>query len=194
MSDGSTPNWVDAHFHLFNRKQLVYSWLDKRDPHVVELLGDYSPLDKVYLPEEFLAEALPSGLKKAVHVEAAFGSDPVKETAWVQSVADRTMLPIAIIGRCNLTDPQIESLLDQQCAYSGFRGVRMMFGANEAASSAFQTGFRALVRRGLIYEIASAWSQCYEQVAQLADEYPDAQIVLEHCGMPRQLDDAYLAQ
>ncbi|MGQ7937627.1 amidohydrolase family protein [Paraburkholderia sp. D1E] len=192
MMEATEDQWVDAHFHIFNRRRLGYSWLDQYSTEVSQLLGDYRALDKDYPPEEFLADSLPSGLTKAIHIEAAFGSDPPEETGWIQSVADQQSIPLAIIGHADLTSPDVESVLDRHCAFPSFRGVRRLFAADEASSVTFRKGFAALAERGLIYEVASIWSNCFDSVGKLADDFPDTRIVIEHCGIPMQTDDAYL--
>ncbi|WP_217114953.1 amidohydrolase family protein [Burkholderia multivorans] len=193
MSETKAGDWVDSHFHVFNRQELSYGWLDEYSDALHQLLGDYRPLNKAYPPSDYFADARPAGLTKAIHCEAVFGANPIGETAWLQSVADQSSIPLAIIAWADLTVPDIESQLDQHCAYPAFRGVRMLWGADAASSRAFRRGYEALATRNLIYEVASLWNNCFEDVARLADDFPHTQIVLQHLGLPIQHDDAYLS-
>ncbi|MFF5233532.1 amidohydrolase family protein [Dactylosporangium sp. NPDC000521] len=57
------------------------------------------------------------------------------------------------------------------------------------ADPAFRTGFRHLAQRGLSFDAALFHHQLPD-LADLADAFPNASIVLNHCGLPATLDAA----
>ncbi|MGV7121296.1 amidohydrolase family protein [Sphingopyxis sp. 550A] len=175
--------WVDSHIHLIDRSRLHYSWLDGVSEEWEAILGDYSPIIRDFPAEEFLKAALPEGLTKLVHVEAAFGAEPVAETRWLQGEAERLGLPMAIVGRADLADPDVGALLDRHLAYPAFRGVRMLWGLANAPADDFRRGFSALVDRDLIFEEPATFEQ-FALLGELAGDFPSARIILGHCGLP----------
>ncbi len=186
-----TEAWVDSHIHLIDRKRLKYSWLDRVSDEWSGILGDYSPLMRDFAAGDFLAAALPEGLAKIVHVEAAFGSEPVAETEWLQTEADSIGIPMAIIGRADLASEGVGALLDRHMAFPAFRGVRMLWGLGTAPADEFRRGFAELVDRDLIFEEPATFDQ-FSALARLAGDFPSARIILGHCGMPLARDAAYL--
>ncbi|MFT3978415.1 MAG: amidohydrolase family protein [Sphingomonas bacterium] len=186
--------WVDTHIHLFNRAKLTYSWLETVGEPWTGMLGDYRPLaDRGdYTLDDYLAEAAPTRVAKIVHAEAAFGSDPAAEPTWLQSLADLGRIPIAVVGHAQLDAPDVAETLDRQCANASFRGVRMMGGAAAAESPALRTGFAELARRGLCFEEPFA-QESLAGLSILARDFPDARIVIGHCGMPMRRDAEGLA-
>lgn len=181
--------WVDTHVHFFNRKKLTYSWLETIGEPWTGILGDYAPLAQRgdYTLDEYLAEALPSGVTKIVHAEAAFGSDPAEESAWLQSLADLGKIPIAIIGHAALDQDDVEETLDQQMQNANFRGIRMLWGAGGADSANVMAGFKALVDRDLCFEEPFAWENL-AGITKFARAFPEGRIVVGHCGMPMKRD------
>ncbi|WP_065382870.1 amidohydrolase [Hyphomonas sp. ND6WE1B] len=192
--ESNSSGWVDTHVHFFNRKGLTYSWLETIGEPWTGILGDYSPLAERgdYTLDQYLAEALPSGVTKIVHAEAAFGSDPAAESAWLQSLANLGKIPIAIVGHAALGEPDVEATLDMQMENANFRGVRMLWGAGGAESPSVMAGFRALVDRDLCFEEPFAWENL-DGLSKFAKAFPGAKIVIGHCGMPMKRDPESLA-
>ena len=62
-----------------------------------------------YAIREYLEDIAESNLTKAVHVQAAIGSeDPVEETRWLQEMAGETGWPHGIVGDAPLQSQDIE--------------------------------------------------------------------------------------
>ncbi len=183
--DGDVPV-VDTHIHLWDRRRsgLRYSWLDEPDPHPT--MGDiYSLRVLRYGVREYRAEVRFQGVEKAVHVQAAFGApDPVQETAWVQSLADTTGWPHAIVGFCDLADPAAERELDRHGAHPAFRGVRDIRPAQELFDDpAFRRGYAALGRRGLVF-CHEVGPQGMAAAERLVAAVPEVAFCLDQTGMP----------
>lgn len=177
---------VDTHIHLWDRRRsgLTYSWLDRPEPHPT--MGDVDSLRVLrYGVAEYRAEVRFSGVVAAVHVQAAFGTpDPVRETAWVQSLADATGWPHAIVAACDLTDPRAERQVERHAEHRllrGFRDVRpaaLLFD-----DPAFRRGYASLARHGLVFchEVGTA---DLASAARLAAEVPEVPFCLDQAGMP----------
>lgn len=182
---------VDAHHHIW--RQAHTPWL--QGPVVPRIFGDYEPIRRDYLIDEYLADAVPNGVAKSVYsqVNVAPGGE-VAEVAWVQSVADRHGFPHAITGFANLADPGVASTLDRQLEHRNLRGIRQQLHWHEdplyrfAArpdimnDAAWRRGLREVARRGLVFELQVFPSQMAD-AARLARDLPDLTLVLMHAGM-----------
>ncbi|WP_373289966.1 amidohydrolase family protein [Longimycelium tulufanense] len=163
-----------------------------------------------YLTEQYAADA--EGVAAAagapvtsiVHVEAGWqGKGPLAaadETRWLTSLPfGRNGLPnlAAIVAQADPRKPECGTLLDAHlavtpkvrsvrlnAAWHPDRKVKSWFNAPGLLTSRdFLAGFSALVERGLSFE-ATVYSNQLGDVARLAGEYPEATIVLTHCGTP----------
>src|SRR4029078_722371 len=88
---------IDAHHHLWDLSGNHYPWL--LDPKTPRVYGDHSPICRDYLISAFLRDIAHQPIAKSVHVQADHDSgDPVRETRWLQSIADRHGYPHAIVA------------------------------------------------------------------------------------------------
>jgi len=182
---------VDAHHHIWRLKETP--WLN--GPPVPRIFGDYAALRRDYFIEELLAEIVPQGVVKSVHVQVnvAPGRE-VEEVEWVQSVADRHGFPHGIVGYADLTSPRVGEVLDRQMACANLRGVRQQLHWHQKPlyrfaarpdlmnDAAFRAGFGQLERRDLLFELQVFASQMAD-AARLARDFPEVIFVLLHAGM-----------
>jgi predicted TIM-barrel fold metal-dependent hydrolase len=192
---------VDAHHHVW--RQAHTPWL--QGPVVPRIFGDYEPIRRDYLIDEYLAEARPCGVAKSVYsqVNVAPGEE-VAEVAWVQSLADRHGFPHAITGFANLADPDVASTLDRQLEHPNLRGIRQQLHWHENPlyrfaprpdimnEAAWRRGLREVANRGLVFELQVFPSQMAD-AARLARDFPDLTLVLMHAGMQHDRSAAGLA-
>src|SRR6202012_1379017 len=103
---------VDSHIHLWDLKTHRYPWLENPG---VSFVGDARDLKHDYLLDDLLREAGDIEVLKLVHVEANHDpADPVEETRWLQSIADRgdsRGMPNAIVAGVDLSSPDAPALL-----------------------------------------------------------------------------------
>lgn len=198
---GAGARIVDAHHHIW--RQAHTPWL--QGPVVARIFGDYRPIQRDYLIEEYLADAAPCGVVKSVYsqVNVAPGEE-VAEVAWVQSVADRHGFPHAISGFANLADPDVASTLDRELEHPNLRGIRQQlhwhqdplyrFAARPDIMNdeAWRRGLREVAKRGLAFELQVFPSQMAD-AARLARDFPDLTLVLMHAGMQHDRTPAGLA-
>lgn len=195
---------IDAHHHLWDLKANDYPWLASPRPM---LIGDPTPLARNYLVADFLADAARQDVVRSVHLEAGHsGGDPVRETAWVQAIADDPAsrgFPHAIVAFANFADPAVERHLEGHVAHRNVRGIRHIINRHPDPVLNFadrdylndpvwRRNFGLLKRFGLSFDLQIYPSQMAEAAA-LAAENPDVSIILNHTGMPITRDEEHLA-
>jgi len=184
---------IDPHFHLWDLETNYYPWLS--DDVKPSAFGDYAAINKTYLIEDFLADAKNQNLVKAVHLDVGFDpKNPAGETKWLQSVADKHGFPHGIVGYADFRKPDVGDLLDEHMQYANFRGIRQSMNYHTDSAKTYLTepeisrtpewrrGFKALASRGLSYDLQLYYWQM-EEFLELARNFPDVQIILNHTGM-----------
>jgi predicted TIM-barrel fold metal-dependent hydrolase len=200
---------IDAHHHLWDLENYRYPWLAEPIDHP---MGDYAPIRKSYLLQDFLADAealKPLGMElvKSVHLQAE-PVDPLAETAWLQSLADAPGsggFPHAIVARVDFDAADIEAELERQAEYRNLRGIRYMLNYDEGKpvfcvvprgdlmdDPAWRRGFGLLKKFDLSFDL-QIWPEQMADAARLAAAFPDIQIILNHTGPPRARDETYHA-
>ena len=185
--------FVDAHVHFYDmgHPDLFYAhW----QPDVVHpTLGTQTRrlAARNWLADDFISLTRNSNVTKAVHVQAAIGSDdPIKETEWLQAAADRTGFPQAIVAYADLRDPNVEQTLVRHCEFDNMRGIRDFSHGDYLVSPDFQRGYALLEKHDLIASIAAQW-QDMEKLRDLAQMFPGIQIVIDHAGGPMERTPEY---
>lgn len=178
--------FVDAHVHFYDMKHptLRYGHWQPDEDH--PFLGSQTRIlgSKNYLAKNFLEDSQVHGVTKAVHVQAAIGSkDPVEETKWLQEVYQNTGFPNAIVGHVNLRDSEAGHVIERHLDHNNFKGVRDFSYGEYLVSKQFRRGFALLEQYRLVSSIAAQW-QDMDNLADLAQTYPNITIVLDHAGFP----------
>ena len=182
---------IDAHHHIWRLADVP--WL--AGPPVPRIFGDYQALRRDHAIEEYLAEARSLGVVKSVYVQVNVGPGAeIAEVAWVQSVADRTGFPHAIVGYADLAARDVADVLDRQRANANLRGVRQQlhwhatplyrFAARPDLMNdpAWRAGLREVEKRGLSFEL-QVFADQMADAARLARDFPGVTFVLPHAGM-----------
>jgi predicted TIM-barrel fold metal-dependent hydrolase len=186
--------FVDTHFHLHDMRhpELRYAWLEP--PAVHPRLGDISAIkSQAYRIDDFIAEIRFANVPKAVHVQAALGTeDPVEETRWLQSFADRTGYPQAIVAECHLDRPGAHEVLERHGQYRNLRGIRDFGPPDYLRNSAWLEGWRLLSRYNLV-SCLDVRHTAFAEVVAMASTSPDTLICVDHCGIPESRTAEYFA-
>ncbi len=182
---------IDAHHHIWRQADLP--WL--MGPMLPRIFGPYEPLRRDYPIAEFLADIAGQGVTRSIYVQTNWApGEEVNETRWVQGVADAHGWPAAIVSYADLGAGDLSRTLDGHSECAAFRGIRQQLHWHEkelyrfAATpdimngAAWQKGFAEVAERGLVFELQLFTSQ-FADGARLAEDFPDASIVLEHAGM-----------
>lgn len=183
---------IDAHHHIWEVRN--YPWVTTSP--VPRIFGtDYAALGHDYLVGDLLADFGANNVVKSVNMQGHWNGDPVDETAYLQSVADRHGFPHGIVGDAKLAAPDVERVLDRHMKHANFRGIRdvqhYMPGdrvlqavdrPDACLAPEWRRGVRALGARGLVCELQGFPHQ-YEYFAEIVAENPDMRFCLVHCGM-----------
>ncbi len=201
---GTAPPTVDAHHHLWDLAALRYPWLVD-EPMIPFRYGDYSSIRRDYGPEDYRRDAARQNVVATVHMEAeADRVQEVAETAWVHRVAERHGFPHAVIGHARLDSPDVAAVLRGHAGYPLVRSIRhkpraapspdaVVAGAPGSMSDPdWRRGYALLARTGFSFDLQVAWWHLRE-AAELAREFPETTIILNHAGLPSDRSPAGLA-
>ncbi len=203
MTDPYAGPVIDAHHHLWDLSLGRHPWIEGRDPAMASL-GDLDFLRRDYLPGDFLADVGAANFAGSVHVEAAWDrtDDPVAETRWLMSVPRPRGVAARLVGFVHLDAPDVEAQLAAHRAAGPVVGVRETIrwhpdpakrwtDAGILDRPAIRRGIAALARAGMLLEVLMNPYQS-DDVARLARDMPDLQIVVNHCATPVDRDAAGL--
>jgi predicted TIM-barrel fold metal-dependent hydrolase len=182
---------IDTHHHIWLRKDVA--WL--ADPPIPRMFGDYFGLRRDYPVEEWIADIVPEGAVKSVHVTAMWGpSRALDETRWLQATADKHGFPHGIVCNVDLASPDAGAALHAQKQFPNLRGVRqMLYWDNDPVRRAaprpdycndpdFRRGFALLEKYNLHFELQVYAGQAAHAV-ELIKAFPNVRMILVHAGM-----------
>jgi predicted TIM-barrel fold metal-dependent hydrolase len=192
---------VDAHHHL-TRLELGYPWLAPDAP-TDRYHGDDRQLRADYLVEQYRLDARDLPLVASVHIENG-ASDPLEEARWIGAViAEHSPIPAAHVARADLSSPDVVGMLEELADMPHVRGIRHILNwhpdprvshtprpgiINEPR---WRSSFARLSDLGLSFDLQVFPDQLGD-AAQLASDFPETTIVLDHLGMPLSRDVDYL--
>jgi len=193
---------IDPHHHLWDLDRFHYPWLAEPVEHIA---GDYTAIRRSYRIADFLEDAKIQDLVKSVHLEADFdhNDDPVKESAWLQSLADDPGaggFPHGIVAYADLSARDVEDVLVRHCRYPNMRGIRQALNHAPEARLCFaergdlmtdarwRAGFALLESFDLSFDL-QVWPWQMDDAVRLARDFPNVLIILDHTGMPIYRDE-----
>ena len=186
---------VDAHAHFWDLEAHYYPWLC--DPDLIPFrYGDYSNIRRSYLPEDYRRDCANSRVVALVHAEAEHDpADPLGETRWLTELAARTGLPSACVCQARLDRAEVDEVLAAQAAFPLVRGIRHKPAAaadprdarrgapGSMDDPAWRRGYALLARHGLSFDLQTPFWHL-DAAAELAADFPQTQIVINHTGLP----------
>ena len=186
---------VDAHAHFWDLDAQTYPWL--RDPDPIRFrYGDYSPLRRNYLPEDYRRDTQDFTIAGMVHVEAEHDpQDPLGETRWLSDLAARTGLPSACVCQVWLDRGDVAEVLAGQAEFPLVRGIRHKpaDAADPRAArrgapgsmddAAWRRGYACLAGHGLSFDLQTPYWHL-DAAAELAADFPGTRMIVNHTGLP----------
>lgn len=187
---------IDAHLHLWDSRDSRY--LNLNGGGRQRFWGSFGQIDQRYLVDDFCKDFASSGVVKAVHIDAGFDtSDPVTETSLLQNMADNPAsngFPHAIVGWADLSDTNVEAVLEAHCDHANFRGVRQMLNRHPVpllnladhdylSNEIWLRNFALLHTYDLSFDLSINPFQML-QAARFAGTYLDVPMALCHLGFP----------
>src|SRR5262249_49713137 len=117
------PAILDCHQHFYDAKRFRYPVFETRSSGFEALVGDYSSLPRVYLPEDYARDTEGLNIVQTVWVEF-ISEDPSKEVRWANELAGATGRPNGTIARVDFLDPELSQVLEEYIATGQVRCVR----------------------------------------------------------------------
>lgn len=183
---------IDSHHHIWRLDDL--DWLN--GPTQPRIFGDYEAIKRDYPVDAFLADLTDSGVSKSVYIQVNWpAGQEVDEAAWVQSVADESGWPQAIVGYVDFAAADAAETLRSLSAFPLMRGIRQQLHWHENPLYRFQPvpdlmndagwrrNFALLGDYNWSFELQVFASQMMD-AAGLAAAFPGTRMILQHCGMP----------
>lgn len=185
--------FVDAHVHLWDLDHIRYPWLTPPfadgGPN-----GSVEPIAKTYLLDDYRADVGDWDVRGIVHVDA--GAEPaaaLDETRWLQAMADREVMPNAIIAFADLSDPDVDTLLARHAAHANVRGIRHIVNwhpdprrtytpRDVTQDEAWGRGYTRLAAHGLSFDL-QAYPGQFSGLARLIERHPETPVMINHMGM-----------
>lgn len=168
---------IDTHLHLIDKSALNYPWL-----------GGVPELNRDFLFETYQKQAARCGITAALHMEVDVLTDAIQaETDHIQQISNRSdgFIKGAIVS-CRPEEAGFAEYLEQQQRnpfVKGFRRVLHVVPDELSEGVLFRENITRLEGTGLTFDLCTLPHQT-DKVLALADLAPDAQFVLDHCGVP----------
>jgi predicted TIM-barrel fold metal-dependent hydrolase len=196
---------VDAHHHFWDLSLGKHPWLC-REPWIHMRYGDYSSIRCDYMPADYFADAAGFNVVKTVYVETEWDADdPVGEVDWIKQVMDSHGYPHAVVAQAWLDADNVEQVLGAHAASGVVRSVRHKptsshspympgnFPRGSMSDAGWRKGFALLAPHGLHFDLQVVhWHM--PEAAQLARDFPDTTIIINHTALPSNRSAAGLAQ
>jgi len=195
---------VDAHHHFWDPTINYHPWLCD-EPMIPFRYGDYSKIRKPFMPEDYFRAAEGHQVVKTVTMEGEWDpSDPVGESLWMQSVAETYGFPHAHVAQAWMDADNVADILKAQSKIPLVKSVRhkprsaassdqVIIGApGSMGDPHWRRGYAMLEEYGLHFDLQTPWWHLYE-AADLAGEYPNTLIVLNHTGLPADRSESGLS-
>ncbi|MBK1839800.1 amidohydrolase family protein [Azospirillum sp. YIM B02556] len=186
---------TDPHHHLWDLGRNSYPWLT--GPMEKRICGDYTAIRRNHLAGDFFAAADGLRLVRSVHIEAnSDHADPVRETRWLQAVADSPEnrgFPQGIVAYCDLSSPDAQETIERHREARNLRGLRQMLhevmlgrpGESRPLyeDPVWRRNLASLSRHDLSFDL-QVYPEQMEEAHGVVAENPDVRFVLCHTGQP----------
>ena len=118
-----------------------------------------------------------------MYIEAEWDPrDPAGEMRFVSRFV-RAGFPTVAVAQAWLDRDDCAAVLESHAAHAFVRGVRHKPKPGMMADAKWRSGYARLAPLGLHFELQAPW-RLLEEAAQLAHDFPDTTIVLNHAGLP----------
>ncbi|MBT3788213.1 MAG: amidohydrolase family protein [Alphaproteobacteria bacterium] len=199
----TTLRIIDAHQHFWDLSACDLPWLSGEE-NIPFRYGDYSAIKKNFLVSDYRACAAKQNIVNTVHMEAEWNpADPVAESRWLTRLSEAEGLPGAIVAQAWLDREDVADILAAHANFPLVRGIRQKPKAAATPNDyvpnmpgsmmdpKFRAGFALLQEHGLSYDLQTPWWHLHE-AAELANEFPATQIIINHTGLPADRSEAGL--
>jgi predicted TIM-barrel fold metal-dependent hydrolase len=183
-----------------------HPWL-RDEPLPVFRYGDSRPLRRDYLPSDYRADTAGLNIVATVYMEAEHDpADLLRETRWVHDIAERDGLPQAMAAAAFFDREDAATLIRAQAGFARVRSIRHKprsvtrredYRADHQISGSmrcprWREGYRLLAANELHFELQTPWWHL-DDALELALDFPDTLIILNHLGLPADRSEAGLS-
>jgi len=185
---------------ILENKPFGCTWEWLKGPHQIE--GHMAAKDSESMKKmktsfgisTYLEDIKNNNVVKSVHVQAEC-SNAKGETEWLQSIADAKGFPHGIVAYANFADDDVDQLLEFHSKFKNVRGIRKLLNWDDEKASLrvpekdylkdpkWRKGFALLAKYNMSYDL-QIWYTQMDDAFELAKEYPNIQIILNHTGLP----------
>jgi L-fuconolactonase len=174
---------VDSHVHFWDPAALHYPWLD-----------DLGALQRVFLPIDY-APLVTRDVDAVVFIEAnCLPTEAETELLFIDNLAAIEPRIAGTVAFVDLLDEhgleQSLGRLTRQHRVIGVRHNIQNHAPGFCLDDAFVRGVQRVGQAGLTFDLCATADQLHD-VAQLVEQCPDTQFVLDHCGKPAIRNDAF---
>ncbi|MDB5980444.1 MAG: thioesterase [Pseudomonas sp.] len=187
---------VDAHQHYFDIEAHYYPWLNDR-PLRPFRYGDYSSICRNFLPGDYARLTGTHRILQTVVIEGEWDpTTPADEVRFVASLAEDEPTLAAMVAQAWLDREDAPDLLRQYGDHPLVRGVRHkpavttreawrsdFVAPGSMRDSRWRDGYAELATQGLHFELQAPWWHLAE-AAELARDFPEVMIVVNHTALP----------
>ncbi|MEI2723941.1 MAG: amidohydrolase [Verrucomicrobiota bacterium] len=167
---------IDTHQHLWDLRQFPYSWC-----------ASLPVLNRSFGQDDYRAAAQDTGISKAVFVECDVDEPyALAEAQHIQSLVEQNPLIAGIVASARPERADFPAQLEALLPLSKLRGLRRVLHVvpDEVSQSAlFVANVRRLAALRLTFDLCVQARQLPLAVT-LAQQCPDVQFILDHCGCP----------
>lgn len=163
---------IDSHHHLWHYTPEEFDWIGE----------DMAALRRDFLLPQLRAELATANVDGTVAVQAR---QSIEETDFLWACAEEDGSPIlGIVGWLPIADKTFPGLLDLYRDHlCGLRHVVQGEPAGFLDSQAFNSGIRALLGTGLVYDLLM-YARQLEEAIRFVDRHPQQAFVLDHIAKP----------
>ncbi|UCP11792.1 amidohydrolase family protein [Pseudomonas sp. MM213] len=196
---------VDAHQHYFDIETHYYPWLNDR-PLRPFRYGDYSSICRNFLPADYHRLTGRHHVVQTVVIEGEWDpATPADEVRFVESLAKTESTLGAMVAQAWLDREDAFDLLRLYGDHPLVRGIRHkptvtsreawredFIAPGSMRDPRWRDGYAQLAENGLHFELQAPWWHLPE-AAELARDFPDVSIVVNHTALPADRSEEGLA-
>ena len=197
---------IDAHHHIWDLQLNYHPWLADEPPQPFRY-GDNRALRRQYLPADYRHDSAGQNIVASVYMEAEHDPrDLLRETRWIHDIAKQDGLPQAMAGAVFFDRSDAAELIRAQASFPLVRSLRHKPAVvanprdydpqhrlpGSMRCPVWREGYRHLSENGLHFELQTAWWHLPDAL-ELARDFPQTLIVLNHVGLPADRSEQGLA-
>ena len=186
---------IDAHHHFWDLSLKKNPWLNP-DKQIPFRYGDYKSICKNFLTTDYFEVSKNHNIEKTIHMETEWDpNDPIGETEWLHKLFEMTGFPNALVAQAWFDRNDIEKVLENQSKYDLTRSIRHKPKSTKNPNTkldnikgslndpVFRKGYSLLKKHKLHFDLQTPWWHLND-ATQLAKDFPDTVIILNHTGLP----------